>query len=59
MSGSIETLFAMAGPFTQSPTDALVWTNGISFMENMDANDNFINQQANQYHIYDSFYIFY
>lgn len=48
ISGGVETLFAMAGPFTPGG-NALVWTNGISFNENMQSNDNFINQQANQY----------
>ena len=48
MSGATETLFAMAGPFTPG-NDALVWTNGITFNSAMQANDNFINQQANQY----------
>ena len=45
---NIDTLFAMAGPFTPGP-DAFVWTNGISFNANLQSNDNFINQQANQY----------
>lgn len=43
-----ETLFAMGGPFTQG-NDALVWTNGITFDDTLQNNDNFINQQANQY----------
>ena len=45
----VETLFAMGGPFTQSPSNAVVWTNGITFNANIQSNDNFINQQANQY----------
>jgi hypothetical protein len=44
-----DTLFAMAGPFTQSEDDALVWTNGITFDDEIHSNDNFINQQSNQY----------
>ena len=48
MMGTTESLFAMGGPFTQGP-DAVVWTNGIIFTGNLQANDNFINQQANQY----------
>jgi|GEM_PF-4130089 len=48
MSGGLETLFAMAGPFTPAE-DAQVWTNGIMFDGNLVANSNFINQQANQY----------
>lgn len=48
MQGSTETLFAMGGPFTPG-NNALVWTNGISFTSDLTANNNFINQQANQY----------
>jgi hypothetical protein len=48
MRGNTELLFALAGPFTQG-NNALVWTNGITFDANLQANDNFINQQANQY----------
>jgi hypothetical protein len=48
MQGSTETLFAMGGPFTPG-NDALVWTNGISFDVNINFNDSYINQQANQY----------
>lgn len=43
-----ESLFAMGGPFTPG-NDAFVWTNGITFDANLQSNDNFINQQANQY----------
>ncbi|MBI2787018.1 MAG: hypothetical protein HYX60_12225 [Legionella longbeachae] len=46
--GDSDTLFAMAGPFTPGD-NALVWTNGIMFDSKLKANDNFINQQANQY----------
>ncbi len=48
MSGSTQTLFAMGGPFTPG-INAFVWTNGINFSANIQANSNFINQQANQY----------
>lgn len=48
MIGNTETLFAMGGPFTRG-SNALVWTNGITFDEQMQSNDHFINQQANQY----------
>lgn len=44
-----EVLFAMGGPFTQDPNNAQVWTNSITFNENLVANDQFINQQDNQY----------
>lgn len=46
--GNSEHLFAMAGPFTPGQ-EADVWTNGISFDANLQSNDDFINQQANQY----------
>ncbi len=45
--GQTDMLFAMGGPFTQDT--ALVWTNGILFNELIQANNSFINQQANQY----------
>jgi len=48
MVGSTETLFALGGPFTPG-SNALVWTNGIDFDGSLQANSNFINQQANQY----------
>jgi hypothetical protein len=48
MLGSTPTLFAMGGPFTPG-NEANVWTNGINFNANLQANINFINQQANQY----------
>lgn len=41
-------LFALAGPFTQGD-NAAVWTNGISFDQNLISNDHVITQQANQY----------
>ena len=47
--GTTPTLFALGGPFTQDPDNALVWTNGINFTANLQTNLNFINQQANQY----------
>lgn len=47
MLGSTETLFALGGPFT--PVTTLAWTNGIIFNANLEANNHFINQQANQY----------
>lgn len=43
-----ETLFAGAGPFTPGD-NAAVWTNGITFDQNIVSNDHFISQQANQY----------
>jgi len=43
-----QTLLAMGGPFTSGST-ALVWTNGIIFDANLNYNNSFINQQANQY----------
>ncbi|MDR3476741.1 MAG: hypothetical protein P4M14_01755 [Gammaproteobacteria bacterium] len=46
--GNTDTLFALGGPFTPG-NFALVWTNGINFNSNLQSNDNFINQQANQY----------
>lgn len=48
MIGSTSTLFAMGGPFTPG-SNALVWTNGISINANLQSNNHFINQQANQY----------
>jgi hypothetical protein len=48
MQGGTETLFAMGGPFTPG-ANAVVWTNGILFDVNINSNQNFINQQANQY----------
>ena len=48
MSAGVESLLAMAGPFTRGD-DAQVWTNGILFDSSLLSNDNFINQQANQY----------
>lgn len=44
-----ENLFAMGGPFTPG-NYAQVWTNGILIDSNLNYNDRFINQQANQYY---------
>ncbi len=48
MLGNTQTLLAEGGPFTQG-SNAVVWTNGIDFNGNLQANGSFINQQANQY----------
>jgi len=51
MLGGTETLLAEGGPFTQptNPQPGNVWTNAIDFNGNLQANGNFLNQQANQY----------
>lgn len=51
MLGNTETLLVEGGPFTQptNPNPGEVWTNGINFNGDLQANNSFINQQANQY----------
>ncbi len=48
MWNGVESLFALAGPFTPE-VFAHVWTNGIMFDGQINSNDNFIEQQGNQY----------
>jgi hypothetical protein len=47
MLGNTELMLALGGPFTLPPT--LIWTNAISFNANLQFNNHFITQQANQY----------
>jgi hypothetical protein len=51
MTGTTQTILALGGPFTQdsNPLPGEVWTNTINFDGNIQANGNFLNQQANQY----------
>ncbi len=46
--GNKRMLLALGGPFTPGST-AYVWTNGILFDDNLQYNQNYINQQADQY----------